>query len=872
MTKYLNNSLVDMDTLPKPDISTKVKFSKVSGTLERIHGAKTLPKKVSILKGYFESFREFQSTFTSTEANCYSSFYPVLRLILPKQDRDRDSYGIKTFAIGKIYVRILGVHDKSDVAKRLTAKCSDKDFPDVVYDVMKNRCCKVGELTVADVNKHLDTIAFCYKNNERKKIDDEIIKMVEGMTALDQKWLIRMILKEMYLGIKSAKILTTYHPSAKHFQDQYTSLSRVCQAVESGEVYQEGGSVELFRRCNPMLCKRGTVETLQTLLNQSEFYLETKMDGERFHIHVKDGEFKYFSRRGYEFNSFGSSRSDGSLTPFIQPLFKIPIKNLILDGEMMVWNREYMIYHTKGENFDVKSIQPNNSTVRPCFCAYDVLYLNDQSLIDKPYAERIRVLATIFNEKPGVLTMCKPIKIRDSDHIIECLNKAFDQKEEGVVIKQGDSVYAPGKRIDSWIKIKPDYIDGLVSDFDLLVIGGYNNPSNKFVYKYLVGVQKKSLSKSEFVAVANISSGLSASKRIEVNEKLKPYWKNCSHTKSGRSIVVNNPPGMDFGAQTPDVWIQPEHSIIFESNSKVEKAVKRHITDADINATATKRSRQSAKETKTKFTTSSNVGNINLLHDNIQKLDGICDGKEFCVLNTASHLPTLDELHKMILRHAKRTFVCIAATESLRVTKLKEIQMCNIATVNWLVRAVGANVPLKKLISFHPNEMIFCTEETGIEFQRKYDIFSDSFTKKVSTDELKSIFKTMDGADLETLSRNSLYELEAELADGVMKKILSFLKLGQQATARQIWSVKWQKLYFGHLSLSSDSHGAMKKILSFLKLDQHATARQICDAALKLVDMAPAKVAQLVQSECNKPDVSMDSILTAFKNHFKEML
>lgn len=40
-------------------------------------------------------------------------------------------------------------------------------------------------------------------------------------------------------------------------------------------------------------------------------------------------------------------------------------------------------------------------------------------------------------------------------------------------------------------KIGFQYIDGLVSDFDLLVIGGYYNPSNKFIYKYLVGVQKK---------------------------------------------------------------------------------------------------------------------------------------------------------------------------------------------------------------------------------------------------------------------------------------------------------------------------------------------------------------------------------------------
>lgn len=127
------------------------------------------------------------------------------------------------------------------------------------------------------------------------------------------------------------------------------------------------------------------------------------------------------------------------------------------------------------------------------------------------------------------------------------------------------------------------YVDGLVADFDLLVIGGYIHPSTKFVYKYLMGVQKKTLTstvviphkdeilftvfffvESEFFAVANVSSGLTISKRIEVNDILKPYWKNCSHIKSGRSTIVNNPPGMHFGSQTPDFWIQPEHSIIFE--------------------------------------------------------------------------------------------------------------------------------------------------------------------------------------------------------------------------------------------------------------------------------------------------------------------
>lgn len=91
-----------------------------------------------------------------------------MRLILPGEDRERDSYGIKTFTMGKMYVRILGIDTNSDVAKRLTAKHAHKDYPDVVYAVMQNRCSTSSTLTVYEVNRHLDIMAGCFKNNERK--------------------------------------------------------------------------------------------------------------------------------------------------------------------------------------------------------------------------------------------------------------------------------------------------------------------------------------------------------------------------------------------------------------------------------------------------------------------------------------------------------------------------------------------------------------------------------------------------------------------------------------------------------------------------------------------------------------------------------
>lgn len=77
--------------------------------------------------------------------------------------------------------------------------------------------------------------------------------------------------------------------------------------------------------------------------------------------------------------------------------------------------------------------------------------------MDKPYAERIRLLHTLVRQEKGTLMLCERIKIRDSGHFLECLNKAFDANEEGVVIKQAGSKYQPGQREKGgWFKMKPD--------------------------------------------------------------------------------------------------------------------------------------------------------------------------------------------------------------------------------------------------------------------------------------------------------------------------------------------------------------------------------------------------------------------------------
>lgn len=56
---------------------------------------------------------------------------------------------------------------------------------------------------------------------------------------------------------------------------------------------------------------------------------------------------------------------------------------------------------------------------------------------------------------------------------IDALNDAIDSREEGIMIKDPESIYKPNVRKGGWYKLKPDYIGGLMDEVDVLVVGGY---------------------------------------------------------------------------------------------------------------------------------------------------------------------------------------------------------------------------------------------------------------------------------------------------------------------------------------------------------------------------------------------------------------
>lgn len=94
---------------------------------------------------------------------------PFLRLIIPKLDTERDSYGIQTKTLGRLYVKALAINEISNDGKKLLLHDGLKagDYGDIVFDVMKRRSPETGTLKVYDMNKYLDLIGDHFRNNER---------------------------------------------------------------------------------------------------------------------------------------------------------------------------------------------------------------------------------------------------------------------------------------------------------------------------------------------------------------------------------------------------------------------------------------------------------------------------------------------------------------------------------------------------------------------------------------------------------------------------------------------------------------------------------------------------------------------------------
>lgn len=116
-------------------------------------------------------------------------------------------------------------------------------------------------------------------------------------------------------------------------------------------------------------------------------------------------------------------------------------------------------------------------------------------------------------------------------------------------------------------RLVKQYEDGLISDFDLAIIGGYYNDNRTAIDSFLLAVLKKGERDDDpgiFHAVCKIRNGLSRKHFREIAQKLEPYQHIFAPSKNRVASVHNSPPCIEWANANPDFWCDPEHSVVVQ--------------------------------------------------------------------------------------------------------------------------------------------------------------------------------------------------------------------------------------------------------------------------------------------------------------------
>lgn len=130
---------------------------------------------------------------------------------------------------------------------------------------------------------------------------------------------------------------------------------------------------------------------------------------------------------------------------------------------------------------------------------------------------------------------------------------------------------------------------------------------------------------------------------------------------------------------------------------------------------------------------------------------------------------------RVVKNPGPKTFVVIIGKRTNTAKKVIETQIYNVATVDWLIRALSGEEPKDQLLDFHPLDMIASNENLKRDFLQKYDEFGDSYTKQITEDELSNILDEIDANSLPNLIRRELYDIELEILGH--KNIFNFFRL-----------------------------------------------------------------------------------------------
>ncbi|KAI2470520.1 ATP-dependent DNA ligase [Annulohypoxylon bovei var. microspora] len=768
----------------------------------------------------------FMSRWRSEVGN---DFYPAMRLILPSSDRDRGMYGLKESNIGRLLVKLMRIDRNSEDGYSLlhwkepvqsaTAHAAG-DFSGRCFDVLSKRPMRIdpGDMRFADVNEMLDKLSAASGESEQLPIFETFY---QRMNAEELRWLIRIILRHMRVGATERTFMELWHPDALDLFNVSSSLRQVCWDLYDPKFRLTDGqtSVALMQCFQPMLCHYQMSVSFQKMVDKlnstnrvegdDEFWIEEKLDGERMQLHMEEDDdtpggkkFRFWSRKAKDYTYLygdGFKDESSSLTRHLKDAFAPGVRNIILDGEMVVWDPELdkvLKFGTLKTAALAEQKNPHNDNApRPVLRVFDILYLNDQPLTQYTLRDRRKALEKAVQGVSYRLEVHKYDTATSAEVIEPMLRKIVSDASEGLVIKNPRSLYSLADRSDNWIKVKPEYMSGFGESVDVVIIGGYYGTGHRggAIGSFLGGLRA---SEDEIKAGANpetcfsfvkVGGGFRAEDFADIRHHTDGKWKPWD-PKKPPSKYIQLAGGERHQILRPDEWIRPSDSVVISVKAASAGESDQFATGItlrfprfkgirfdrswdscldfqgflDMKARAEKENEEKTMnmESRRKRSTKRVKRDIIIAgQDNIAPamFEGpktkVFEGLDFCVLTdcTTPVKKSKTQLETLIKENGGKIYqradpeshmLLIAEKKVVKVASLMKAGDVDIIKPKWILDCL-AQRDKDFLLPFETGHLFHATETTVHHAEENVDEFGDSYARDLSLKELKLVLKSM---------------------------------------------------------------------------------------------------------------------------------
>jgi DNA ligase 1 len=346
-------------------------------------------------------------------------------------------------------------------------------------------------------------------------------KRLARLSAREGQYVVKILTGDLRIGLREGLVEEAIAAAFAAPLDEVKEANMLLGDIGIAAVLASKGELQnaelsLFRPIKSMLASpEPTAEAIWTRFadgdEQKIVYVEDKFDGIRAQLHRGADRVEIFSRdlrrmtdQFHELAEQARGFDD----------------EIILDGEIMAFDqgRKLTFFDLqkrlgrKNEGADLFAAA--SAEVPVVFVAFDLLWKNGRSFLRRPLRERREALRTL--KLPAGFQVAEIYPAHSADEIETAFQLARRRLNEGLMVKDPESIYSPGRRGMFWFKLKKE-----LATLDVVVVAAElgHGKRNHVLSDYTFAIRDEA--SGDLLTIGKAYSGLTDVEIAELTEHFK---------------------------------------------------------------------------------------------------------------------------------------------------------------------------------------------------------------------------------------------------------------------------------------------------------------------------------------------------------------